>query len=54
MERSVGPLQKLVEGLADSPDRLEAVRREFEAISEQYYAGNVVTHGYVLTRAATR
>ncbi|MGB8910167.1 MAG: class I SAM-dependent methyltransferase [Candidatus Cybelea sp.] len=54
IESSVGPMQKLVEGLADSPDRLEALRREFEAISEPYYAGNVVTHEYVLTRATAR
>lgn len=54
IERSVGPMQKLVETLADSPDRLDAVRREFEAIVEPFYDENVLTHEYVLTRAAVR
>ena len=39
MERSVGPMQKLVESLSESPEHLNDVRREFEAICEPYYAG---------------
>jgi hypothetical protein len=54
MERSVGPMQKLVEGLAPSPERLDDVRREFEAMSEPYYADNLVKHEYLLTLAAAR
>jgi SAM-dependent methyltransferase len=54
MERSVGPLQKLVESLADKPDRLEEFRREFEALVEPYYSNNVVQQEYLLTRAAAR
>lgn len=54
VERSVGPMEKLVESLAGSPERLDAIRQEFEAISEPHYDGNVVSHEYVLTRAAAR
>lgn len=54
MERSVGPLQKLVESLADSPDQLAAVRREFDAIVAPYYADNLVRQEYLLTRAPAR
>ena len=54
MERSVGPMQKLVESLAGDPDRLAAVRAEFEALVSQYYVDNVVHQGYLLTRAQAR
>jgi ubiquinone/menaquinone biosynthesis C-methylase UbiE len=54
MERSVGPMQKLVESLAESPEHLNDVRREFEAICEPYYAGNLVNQDYLLTRATAR
>ena len=33
MERSVGPMEKLVATLAGEPERLEAIRREFDEIS---------------------
>ena len=52
IETSVGPMQKLVESIADSPERLEALRREFEATAAPFYSGNVLTHTYVLTRAS--
>ena len=54
MERSVGPMQKLVESLASNPEKLAAVRAEFEAMAEPYYADNVVHQDYVLTRANIR
>ncbi len=54
IESAVGPMQKLVESLADSPERLNTLRREFEIICEPFYTGNVMTHQYVLTRATAR
>lgn len=52
MERSVGPMQKLVEALAGAPDKLAAVRAEFDALALPYFATNVVRQDYLLTRAA--
>jgi SAM-dependent methyltransferase len=54
MESSVGPMQKLVENLANDPVRLAALRAEFENIAAPYYSGNCVLHGYLLTRAVVR
>ena len=54
MELSIGPIRKLVESLADAPQQLEAIRREFETIAEPYFAGNVVQQEYVMTRARVR
>jgi hypothetical protein len=54
MERSVGPMQKLVEGLADDPARLSSLRAEFETLMLPYYADNVVRQDYLLTRATAR
>jgi SAM-dependent methyltransferase len=54
MERSVGPMQKLVERLADDPGRLKAVRAEFESLAAPYYVDNVVHQSYLLTRAQAR
>lgn len=54
MESSVGPMQKLVENLANDPPRLAALRAEFETIAAPYYSANCVLHGYLLTRAAVR
>ena len=51
MERSVGPIQKLVEAHAGQPDRLAALRAEFDALIEPYFADNVVRQDYLLTRA---
>ena len=51
MERSIGPMQKLVERLAIDPERLAALRREFEAMAAPYYANNIVRQDYLLTRA---
>jgi len=54
MERSVGPMQKLVEGLAGEPDRLAALRAEFDDLIGPYYFDNVVHQDYLLTRARAR
>jgi SAM-dependent methyltransferase len=51
MEKSVGPIQKLVESLASDPARLAAVRAEFDALARPYYADNLVRQDYILTRA---
>lgn len=54
MERSVGPMQKLVESLVGEPQKLGVVRAEFEALVVPYYFDNVVHQGYLLTRAQAR
>lgn len=51
MERSVGPMQKLVENLAADPQRLERFRAEFEALAAPYHVDNVIHQDYLLTRA---
>ncbi len=54
MERSVGPMQKLVQSLSGDPEKLAAVRAEFETLAHPYYAENVVVQDYILTRARAR
>jgi SAM-dependent methyltransferase len=54
MERSVGPMQKLVEGLAGDPQKLGAVQAEFDAMVAPYHFENVVRQDYLLTRALRR
>ena len=54
MERSVGPMQKLVERLGAEPEKLGAVRAEFDALVAPYYVDNVVHQEYLLTRAQAR
>ncbi|MCU1338314.1 MAG: class SAM-dependent methyltransferase [Bryobacterales bacterium] len=54
METSVGPMQKLVEGLAGNPQKLMAIRAEFDSLVEPYYRENVVHQEYILTRAQAR
>lgn len=51
MERSIGPMQKLVERLADDPDKLQAIREEFELLAAPYYRDNQLQQSYLLTRA---
>ena len=54
MERSVGPIQKLVEGLGGEPEKLATIRGEFDALVQPYYADNTVRQDYLLTRAKAR
>jgi SAM-dependent methyltransferase len=54
VETYVGPMQKLVESLATDPQRLSAIRAEFDTIAEPYYSDNVVHQDYLLSRAKTR
>ena len=49
IERSVGPVVEML--AATSPDRLEAYRKEFDAIVAEYMQDNVVRQGYLMTRA---
>ena len=54
MERSVGPIQKVVESYAKDPGKLQELRAEFEALVQPYYSDNVVHQDYILTRAKAR
>ena len=54
MERSVGPMQKLVESLSTNPEKLSAVRAEFDSIMLPYYWDNIVHQDYLLTSATVR
>jgi len=51
MERSVGPMQKLVESLAGNPQELERFRAEFDALAAPYHFDNEMHQDYLLTRA---
>jgi SAM-dependent methyltransferase len=54
MSAAIGPLQKVVERLADQPEQLSAVRREMLELAEPYFSGNVMHQDYLLTRATAR
>ncbi len=54
MERSVGPIQKLVESLVREPEKLGALRAGFDALVAPYYFDNLVRQDYLLTRAQAR
>jgi SAM-dependent methyltransferase len=54
MERSIGPMQKLVEAFAKEPEKLAGLRAEFEMLAAPYYFSNVVRQEYLLTRAKAR
>lgn len=54
MERSVGPMQKLVEGAAGDLRKLGTLRAEFDALVAPYYFDNLVHQDYLLTRAQER
>jgi SAM-dependent methyltransferase len=54
MERSIGPIQKLLERLASEPAKLATFRAEYDAMVAPYYADNVVRQDYLLTRAQAR
>jgi SAM-dependent methyltransferase len=51
-ERTAGPIVKLVEALtASDPGRLAAFRREYDALSAEYFEDNLIRQGYLITRA---
>ena len=54
LQTSVGPIQKLVEGLAGDPQKLEAIRTEFDSLIAPYYVDNLVLQDYLFTRAQAR
>jgi SAM-dependent methyltransferase len=54
MERSVGPMQKLIEACAQEPERLAGLRAEFETLAAPYYFGNMMRQEYLLTKAKAR
>jgi SAM-dependent methyltransferase len=48
----IGPMRKLIEMLsAGDPARLEAFRREYEALVSDYIQDNVIQQHYLMTRA---
>lgn len=52
IERTAGPMLKLVESLATSdPERLAQFRREYEMLVAPYFEDNIVRQDYLLTRA---
>jgi SAM-dependent methyltransferase len=52
MERTAGPVLKLVESLAASdPGKLTAFRQEYEALVSEYFEANMVRQDYLMTRA---
>jgi SAM-dependent methyltransferase len=51
IERSAGPMVKLIESLAAEPDKLAAFRKEYDALVAEYLEANIVRQDYLLTRA---
>jgi SAM-dependent methyltransferase len=51
MERSIGPMQKLMESSAHEPGTLSRLRAEVEDLASPYYFDNMVRQDYLLTRA---
>jgi SAM-dependent methyltransferase len=51
-ERTAGPIVKLVESLTVAdPAKLTAFRREYDAITAEYFEENAIRQGYLMTRA---
>jgi hypothetical protein len=51
-ERTAGPVMKVVEALRTAdPARLDAFRKEYEALAAEFFADNTMRQGYLLTRA---
>ena len=52
IESTAGPMLKLVEMLSGSdPERLAKFRREYDALTAEYFADNIVRQNYLMTRA---
>ena len=54
MSASIGPLQKIVERLANDPEQLGAIRQEMIDLAEPYFSHNIMHQDYLLTRAEAR
>lgn len=50
-ERNAGPVARLVEMLAEQPERLASFRAEFEALASEYFRDNILRQDYLMTRA---
>lgn len=51
-EKTSGPVVKLIESLAATdPAKLAAFRREYDALSAEYFEENVIRQDYLITRA---
>lgn len=51
MEENIGPFTRVAKALANDPPKLEAFRRELEAVAATYFDDNVVRQDFLLTRA---
>ncbi len=54
LEGNAGPVQGLVQSLADTPERLAAFRRELDALVGTYFHENIVRQDFLMTRAKKR
>ncbi len=54
IERTAGPIVKLVEREKDEPEKVRAFRQELTALIGEYFSDNVVTQHYLLSRATKR
>jgi SAM-dependent methyltransferase len=52
LETTAGPLIKVVETLSADPEKLTAMRNEYEALIAEYFEENSVRQDYLLTRAS--
>jgi 2-polyprenyl-3-methyl-5-hydroxy-6-metoxy-1,4-benzoquinol methylase len=51
-ERTAGPIIKMIESLQGTdPAKLAEFRREYDALTAQYFEGNTVRQSYLMTRA---
>lgn len=51
-EQLVGPVKAIVENA--EPEKLSAFRSEYDALAEEYFAGNALRMDYLMTRAVKR
>lgn len=55
VERAGGPVRHLVETLAErEPERLEAFRREFDALTSEYFEANQLRQTFLMVRGKKR
>ena len=54
MEMTAAPFVKLVQVMADQPEKLAAFRAQVEAIVAQYFRGNRVHQSFLMTRATKK
>jgi SAM-dependent methyltransferase len=54
MAATAAPIMKVTEQLAGDPEKLNAFRREFEAIAAAYFHGNQIHQTFLMTRAVKK